>query len=252
VIEESEIYSRTKNESLITFYENFSKLTGLSIRFERLKRRLRAQNQYTDYSNEFIIRLRKDWKEVDVAHELIHGKIMFIDKYGIVMPYNDLCKLIRVYMEDVIVHENIFKEFVIMPFDELFVSFISKLAKALVKGHVIVDSHWDSKGLVCNRLHKAFLYVQVWHFNQLMRRSEFEEFLTAFRRSYRGLKEIELTDEIIEIIENNKNLNNQENYDHALKKITEMEYLDLKKENLIKHYEKKDVGYALLARYVSN
>jgi len=230
----------------MTFYDNFSKLTGLSIRFERLKRRLRAQNQYTDYSNEFIIRLRKDWREVDLAHELTHGKIMFIDKYGIVIPYNDLCKLIRVYMEDIIVHETIFKEFIILPFDELYVSFISKLAKALFKGRIIVDSHWDSKGSVCTHLHKAFLYVQVWHFNQLIRRSEFEEFLTAFRRSYRGLKEIELKDTIIEIIKNNKNLKNQENYDRALKKIIEMEYLDLKKENLIKHYEKKDVGYVLL------
>ena len=44
----------------------------------------------------------------------------------------------------------------------------------------------------------------------------------------------------------NKNLKNQENYDNALKKKIEMEYLDLKKENLIKHYEKKDVGYVLL------
>lgn len=190
--------------------------------------------------------MRDDWREVDLAHELIHGKIMFIDKYGIIICDNTICKLIRAYMEDIIVHDNIFQNFSIIPFDELFVSLIKKLANGLFKGFKIVDSYWDPKGLVCNQLHKAFLYVQVWHFNQLINIDEFKDFLTAFKRFYVERKEMELAEKIIKIIERNKNFNNKENYDHVLEEIIEIDYLDLLKEKLIKHYEKRNVGYTLI------
>ena len=76
-------------------------------------------------------------------------------------------------------------------------------------GFKIEDSYWDPKGLICNQLHKALLYVQVWHFNQLTKRDEFNEFMINFRKIYGGKKEMELADEIIDIIKRNKYFDNK-------------------------------------------
>jgi len=239
MIKEDDILSKIKNEKLKSFYEKFSKSTGLNVNFERLHNRVRAEHSYTDNSEIFIIRLRKDWREVDLSHELIHGKIMFIDQYGLIICDNALCKLIRAYIEDIIIHENIFNKFGIIPYDEEYVSLIKKLT-----GFKIKDSYWDQKGLICDQLHKALLYVQVWHFNQLTGRDEFIEFMINFRIIYGGKKEMELADEIIEIIKRNKYLDDKENYDNALEEIVQIEYLGLPKGKLIKHYllERRPIG----------
>ena len=245
MLNEEKILSGIKNKKLRNYYEEFSKSTGSIVKFERLVNRVRSQYYYEDNSNEFIIRLRDDWREVDLAHELMHGKIMFLDKYGLIVCVNALCELIRAYMEDIIVHENILNEFEIIPFDRVFIRNCRKWTRDLFKRGNLRDSYWDPKGIICNQLHKAFLYMQVWHFNYLISQREFERFLEAFRRSYRGKKEMELADEIIKIIKRNKLLSSKENYDNALEAIINIEYLELPKEILIKHYEKDDIGFVL-------
>jgi len=43
---------------------------------------------------------------------------MFMDQYGLIICDNALCELIRAYIEDIIVHENIYNKFGIIPYDE--------------------------------------------------------------------------------------------------------------------------------------
>lgn len=232
-----EVLLKIQNEDLRNYYLSFPELTGLTIRFERLTNRVRAENSYNNNSSEYIIRLANNWREVDLAHELMHGNVMFIKNYGLINCNNCKCQLIRAYIEDIIVHEEILNNFGIIPYDDHFVSMIKDLT-----GNRICDSHWDPQGKICEQLHKALLYVQVWHYNRLVNKDYFDDFLEGFRREYSGQKEIELAEEIISKIIQHNFIKTKGNYDKALQDIISIPYLQL--QTRILHYE-KNVGYVL-------
>ena len=98
MLNEKEVLCRIKNKNLRAYYDEFIKLTSLNIEFENLDNRVRARYYYTDGSNIFRICLRSDWIEEDLAHELMHGKVMLVDKYGLVLCNNVLCQLIKIYI----------------------------------------------------------------------------------------------------------------------------------------------------------
>jgi len=246
MISEAEVLSKIRNRDLIAFYEDLPKITGLRVRFEALvDDNVRARSRYKNNSTQFVILLGDNWKEVDLAHELIHGKIMFIDKYGIIKCNNDLCQLIREYIEDIIVHENILSQLGIMPIHQVDFLHIMKLAKGLFRGEKIIDSHWDSKGLICNQLHKALLYVQAWHFYHLLNDAEFKKFLLAFRKTHGQNREMQLADEIIEIYKSNNNFRDKVSYGKALEEIMRIDYLNLSLETSIKYYKRSNGGFVL-------
>jgi len=248
IISEDKILSRIKNKDLITYYKEFPKLSGLSVKFETLTdKRVRAQNEYKNNSHEFIIRLGQKWKEIDLAHELLHGKIMFIDKYGIISCSNPLCQLLRDYIEDIVIHRETLVKFNIKPLDEGYIARTIGLAKDLFRGKkVIIDKYWDAKGLGCKQLHKALLYVQAWHFNHLLKITDFNKFLVAFRKTYQQKEEMELADKIVAICKNNNYLKNKIDYEEAITEIIEIYQPVLPNEKLIKHYKKSNSGFSLV------
>lgn len=248
-MENKEILNKIKNKKVVTYYKNFPSKIGLNIKLEaRSDRRVRAESKYTNNSNEFIICLADNWKEADLAHELMHGKIMFLEKYGIVDPINDLCQLTRDYIEDIVVHKNMLAEFDIIPIDEEYLQDRDKWARDLFNGGRISDWYWDGKGLICNQTHKALLYVQAWHFHSFLEENLIlNRFLTAFRKAYRSNKELWLADNIIEVYKKNNNLNDNLNYDNALREILEINDLALPTEIPIRHYRKnKNGGFFLV------
>jgi hypothetical protein len=234
-----EVLLKIHNEDLEKYYFSFPEKTGLSIVFERLTNRVRAEYFYRNNTSDFVIRLAHNWREVDLAHELMHGNVMFIKNYGMILCDEGKCRLLRAYLEDIIVHEEILNNFGIIPYDESFVAMIKNLT-----GNKISDSYWDPQGKICEQLHKALLYVQVWHFNRLENKSYFDDFLEGFRTVYSTKKEINLADEIICTIEHNNSLNTKENYDKALQEVIGIPYLQMPKRQIIFHYEKK-VGYVI-------
>jgi len=248
IISEDKILSRINNKDLITYYKKFPKLSGLNIKFEILTdKRVRAENEYKKDSHEFIIRLGQKWKETDLAHELLHGKIMFIDKYGIINCSNPLCQLLRDYIEDIVIHRETSEKFDIRPFDERYITRTIGLAKDLFRGKkVIIDKYWDAKGLDCNQLHKALLYVQAWHFNHFLKITDFNKFLFAFRKVYQQRSEMELADKIVVICKNNNYLKNKLDYEKAATEIIEIYQSVLPNEKLIKHYKKSNSGFLLV------
>jgi hypothetical protein len=250
LLNEDEVKKRLRNANIIKLYEEFSKKTDLRIRFEQLKNEIRAENEYKDNSDEFIIRLRiarervKGWNENDLAHELLHGEVMFIEKYGLISCERSICKLIRDYMEDIIIHSKLFKEFKIDPIEEEYISSRNSWAKELEKGEILQDKHWKEEGVIYEKLHKSLLYVQAHHLSYLLTTSDFDRFLSAFNKTYNGKKELEIALRIHRICLDNKWLNSRENYENALLELKNIDFLEIK-EAQIKHYQKCKVGFKL-------
>jgi hypothetical protein len=242
MLSEDEVLSKIGNKNLIAYYKEFPKLTGLNIKCNLEEGRTRARNEYSDSSEEFRIFLGNRWKEVDLAHELIHGKIMFIAKYGIIRCNNYSCQLIRDYLEDIVVHENILNQFNIQPIHKKELSQTMSLTKGLSQGEKLIDSYWDPKG--CGQLHKAFIYVQNWHLYHLLNDVVLKKFLIAFRKTYQQSIEMQLANNIIDSYKKNNKLKNKLDYDTALEEI--IGYCDLPVKTSIKHYEKTNGGFVLI------
>jgi hypothetical protein len=64
-----EVLKKIKNEDLEKYYYSFTEQTGLSIIFERLTNRVRAENFYRDNTSDFVIRLAQNWREVRARRE---------------------------------------------------------------------------------------------------------------------------------------------------------------------------------------
>lgn len=243
ILNEASVLDRV-SDNIKKFYREFLISSGLKIKFERIDNRVRASNSYTDNSSDYIISLGEEWREVDLVHELMHGKLMFIEKYGLIFCRNPVCQLLRDYIEDIVVHDRIFTELDMIPYDPEYLIEKSQWAGDLSNGARIEDSYWDAMSVVCNHLHKALLYVQAWHFDHIIPSQECSDFLTAFRESYENEREIQLIDKITSIIRNYDYLNCKQNYDEALEEIINIDYLDLPSGNIIKHYE-RITGYVI-------
>lgn len=244
LLNEDEVIERLRNANIKKLYEEFSKNTDLRVRFEQLRNRSRAENEYNCNSDEFIIRLRKDWRENDLAHELLLGELMFIEKYGIILCERPVCQLLRDYIEDMIVHSKLFKEIKINPIDEKYISDRNLNAEELVKGEILINEYWDERGVICKILHKSLLYVQAYHLSKLLMTTDLDRFLVAFNKAYNGKKELEIARRIHGICNKNKWLNSKENYESALVELKKINFLEIK-EVSIKHYTKHNVGFIL-------
>jgi len=215
------------------------------VRFEKLPlfSRARAYNLYKSNSEEYIIQFMENWLEIDFAHELTHGYLMFIDNIPLILCTDPLCQLIR-DMEDIVVHRKIFNIYKEILFDKRYLDEKIKWTRDLFKRGNINDTYWDPKGQKCKELHKSFLYLQAWDFYKMTKDNHLERFLESFRRSYKNKIEYELASLIIQIIKKYNNLSNKEDYENTLKDILQLLYLNVPI-SVIKYYEKDVVGNKL-------
>ncbi len=245
-----EILEKIKTGSLLDYYNNYSNLTGLNLKFSKKTEKenkwsTRASYSYTSGSKDFIIELGSKWKEADLAHELLHGQLLFVNGYGIIDPKNDVCELLDNYIQDLVVHEKIHSQFGIRPFDDKFLDERFFWAKDMFrKQHKLIDSFWDKKREPCPRLQKALLYVQSWHFHSLGldKERKIEYFLQAFRKTYAQSKEMIWAEQIIKEYKDNNNLLDKDSYDRALLKILSLDNLGLEEPIPIKHFKKTGDG----------
>jgi len=244
-LKESDILSKIKNPLLLTHYHEFQGITNLKIKCTRLDNGVRASNEYIDGSDEFNIMLKNNWIEPDFAHELIHGYLMFVDKYAIIFCDNPVSQLIRDYMEDILVHRKMFNVYHFSPYDSIYIKNLKRWARDLFKGSILVDSRWDPKGKICKTLHKSFLYIQAWELNNLIGNDHIKKFITSFELRYKKEEEYSLAKKIMEVIKANNNLRDLEGYSNALNNIATIKSLGLS-EPKIKHFEKVTKGYILI------
>jgi hypothetical protein len=256
MIQETEVLSKIINSKLIDYYRSFPKITDVNIRFEEIdndkeftEREVRAANRYNpDDSGDFVIYLGRKWKEMDLAHELLHGKIMLVDRYNIINCNSPICQLLRDYLEDVVIHTETFKKFGIIPFDDEYSSMISRLTPALFRGEGLTDKYWDEKEPKpeCGQFKNALLYVQVCHFEYLFNTVDFTKFLNAFIKKYRQKKELYWGREIFEICKTNNYFEDKLSYENGITKIMEIYKPFLPNEKLIKRYERGESVFLLV------
>ena len=246
-LNEEDVLSRVKNPLIREQYFEFQNKIELTIRFERVTNRVRSRCKYESGSTEFIIKLKDNFIEKDLAHELMHGQVWFIDNYGILECTNPICQLITDYIEDIVIHSQMFNSLKILPFDRAFRRKRRRWARKLFKGESLIDSYYESQGIIVWKLYKALLYVHVWHLNNMIKTyKEFNNFMKSFKKRYRLEEEYKLAENIINIVRNNNHLSNRENYDNALNQISNINYLNITGYKKIKHYVKKEIGYSLV------
>lgn len=245
MVSTSEITENVKNQNLLEFLDSLKASAGLDVKFEALidDERVRARCSYEPCSSAFVVRLRKDWKEMDLAHELMHGKLMFLETYGIPVPIEaPLCRLVRDYVEDASVSERLKKELGITPFDRQYISNLERFSKDMWRGQkYIKNKYWDSFGRDCDKLHKAFLFFQAWHFKTFLD-ANVGMFLPAFKNRYRSKDELFLASELVRLYKDSAGVGRRENYDKLLESVLRLKGLDFPEGVGIGHYQRREGG----------
>lgn len=94
---------------------DLEKQTGLGINVESFHSNVVAEYQFIPPKTA-VIRLRDDWEDVDVLHELLHMKIELIEKYSVlawragIQKSNSIERAfsrVRCYVDDIVVHARL-------------------------------------------------------------------------------------------------------------------------------------------------
>lgn len=220
--------------------------TGINIVLKKLDDSFlyAAKYDYIDGSDIFTISLKENCEKVHLAHELIHAEILFILNFICLRETSEKwkhpCFLINMWMQDFVIHRKIMDYFNIAPFDSSYLTKIGKFAEDLRQGGRIWNDYERKEGQLCENLYIAFEALQVYDFYHSYgavcksgQETNFNKFIIYFEKSKSMPAQILNIYNELKDIYKITNFNERESYKKSLKRVCQIDKLEINTEKLI-------------------